>query len=135
MLVFAVLLAVVELVGCATGGKGSNPRDEIMAALDGYHAAMVAGDVERMVDVFSDDYSSADGNVKSAMAGMFQSWLDAGVFDGIEFDLSSCEITVDGNEATVGPVNYVMRLGTAGNRYTMRKEADGVWRIIYNEPL
>lgn len=138
-LAFAVLLPAVVLSGCAsTGGRtpaAPDPVEAVLAALSDYHAALTAEDVGRLVATFSDEFQSPDGGSKAMMEGYFQGLIGMGALDGIEADMEECEIEVEGNEATVGPVWYETMMGRVGNRYTMKKEADGVWRIVSSEQI
>ena len=132
--VFAVSMISALLFGCAMV-SGPTPSEEVLAALDDYHTAEIAGDVDQMLAAFSDDFSNSQGATKPMFRGFFESLVAQGVLKTLTVDMTGCEIIVEGNSATLGPVAYTSSAGPASYSYKMMKEADGVWRITNSEQV
>jgi len=132
----AVIAAAVAVVfGCATTPGslstatdatkgGSTAEEEIRAALEDYHAAMMEGDVERVAAALSDEGSSKAQILKSL-----------GLLEKSEISLKECKITVKGSTAIAKPVIYETPFGRSVQEYRLQKERDGVWRIISSEKI
>jgi hypothetical protein len=130
----AVSMMTVLVCGCALVG-GPTPADEILVTLAEYHTAEKAGDVEQMLVVISDDFSNSQGATKPMLRGFLNALAAQGVLQTVSVDLAKCEITVDGDSAILEPIVYTSSMGLASYSYKMRKEADGVWRLINSEQI
>lgn len=129
----AMVLMVAMVCGCASlcGSLcGSSPAKQASAAMDAYHAAMKAKDLDKMVGAFSDAYSNSQGSDKSMLSDHFSSMIDQGVYDTIEINTDECTAVADGKKVKLGPVYY----SNTGYEYELKKDDDGVWRIISSEP-
>ena len=124
---FAVIAA---LAGCAsTGGGGGGPSDEevIQGMLDEVLTALQAKDIDTMVSAYSDDFTSDNGGKEDTVA-FLQGASDQGFLDGLEVDTSEVAIAVDGDAATVGPVNLEGAFGALILSFDLEKR-DGQWWI------
>jgi len=98
-----------------------DPTRGITAALSEFHRALRTKDIEAMVARFSDDFSNSQGADKSVMRGYFESVVAQGMYHGLAVDMGECEITADGDSATVAPVTYESPIGGKWhNSYTMK---------------
>jgi len=92
--------------------------------------ALVAKDVDKMMEVYSEDFVSSDGNGKEAVRELVEWAIDEGYLDGIEVDLEVAEMEIEDEEAIFDPVELKF---VSGDRrrygYTLRKEK-GLWRIV-----
>ena len=127
--VVASLLALVVFTGC-TSLRGPSAAEQIMLSLGALQTAEEAEDVAGMLAIFSDDFSNADGATKQAITQMFEGLVAQGVFEAISFDTSKAQVTVDGDSATATPVSVVTPQGVQSFTYHLKKESDGVWRIV-----
>ena len=59
--------------------------------------------------------------------------IDEGAFDDIDMDISEAEINIEGDKATVGPIVYAGDWGEVEIMRILKKEADGVWRVVGTE--
>ena len=50
-----------------------------------------------------------------------------------EYDLSAAKVTVDGDIATITPVTFASSKGSISHKHELKKEADGVWRVVNSE--
>ena len=132
----AVLMGVAAVCGCATmAPSGPTPEEEVGAALDAYHNAEKAEDVDGMVAAFSEDFTNSMGATKSMLRAFFEGAVSMGLLPELVIDMENCEVNVEGNTATAGPVTYKTSSSTETYSYKLKKEEDGVWRIINSEPV
>ena len=126
--------AALCLAACANL-FGPSPAEEVQAALDRFHTAEKSGDLETVLDTFSDDFSNSLGATKPILRGFFAPLIAQGVLQQMTIDDTKAVIDVDGDSATVTPVTYTTGMGAMSYVYTFRKEADGNWRIIQSETI
>jgi ketosteroid isomerase-like protein len=113
----------------------SAAEDEILATLAEFHAVEKAGDVDKMLMSYSDDFTNSLGGTKPMLRGFLDTLAAQGVLQSISADMEKCEIVVAGDNATIAPVLYTSSLGPSTYVYKMRKEADGEWRFINAEQI
>lgn len=131
----AMALAVSAMVwGCATmgGPSGPTPVEAATAALAEYHAGVQAQDIDRIMATISDDFSNSQGG-KQGMRSFMEGVAAQGLFEGMVINVEECEVVVEGDNATAKPVVYGTAMGEMSYMYKMKKEVDGVWRIINSE--
>ena len=128
--VLAATLVVALVCGCATMGKGPSDEELITQTLDGYAAGLVAQDIDKLMAAYSDDFETEEGLGKEDLREFLAGAIDQGYLEDVEVDADDCEIKIDGAKATAGPVVYSSAMGSITVEYTMKKEADGVWRIV-----
>jgi len=139
-MVFAVSMIIATVFGCAAmTPSGPTPEEEAKAALMVYQAAWEAQDMDKIMSVFSDDYSNSSGMDKAAARTFLEGLAAQGVLQTVKVNLEECEITANGDSVTATPVIYDSRTGkTTGKttyRYTLKKEIDGLWRIVIDEQI
>jgi len=126
-----VATIVVALVcGCAILGKGPTDEELITRAISDYNAALVAKDLDKMMTVYSDDFEADNGGDKDDVRALLSGAIEQGYLDDLEVNDAECEIKIEGGTATVGPVEYSSAFGSMSFESTMKKEADGMWRIV-----
>jgi len=129
-----VMAIIAVVVGCATTSSGPNPAKQVTAVLDAYHAAMRTQNVEKLLAVFSEDFSNSQGATKPMLRGYFEAVLDT--LKTVEIDMAQCEISMEGDSASAEPVIYTSSaMGKVSNSYRMKKENDGAWRIVNSEQI
>jgi len=128
VLVAAMVVALV--CGCAIFGRGPTDEELITKTIEEYSAALAAKDIDRALAAYSEDFQGESGGGKDDIRQLFAGAIDAGYLDDLEMDDTDCEIEIDGKTATVGPVEYSSAMGSMSFEFTMKKEADGMWRII-----
>ena len=129
--VVTALCQLLILAGCNTtgGGEAGDPAEEAKAALDAYHAALVAGDLEELVDRFSESFSNDVNVTRPQVRVFFEYQLGRNGLDGIEANAENCTFEVLGNLVEISSVTYSVGGKTARSRYMMKREADGKWRF------
>jgi hypothetical protein len=128
--VLAAAMVVALVCGCATIGKGPSDEELITQTLDGYASGLVEQDIDKMMAAYSDDFETEDGLGKEDLREFMSGAIDQGYLDDVEADAEDCEIKIEDGKATAGPVVYSSAMGSITVEYTMKKEADGVWRIV-----
>ncbi len=123
-IVSAVCAVAAMVMGCATMDPGPTPAEEVLAALNTYHEAEKAENVDGMLAAFSEDFPE-----KYTLPGLFESLAASGILQTFVADMTKCEIAVEGDSATAGPVTHTTSTSAATYMFTLKKEADGVWRF------
>ncbi|MHC4571832.1 MAG: nuclear transport factor 2 family protein [Planctomycetota bacterium] len=92
--------------------------------------ALVAKDVDKMMEVYSEDFVTGDGGDKEDVRKLVEWAIGEGYLDDIEVDLEEAEMGIEDGEATFDPVELRF---VSGDRqrygYRLRKEK-GLWRIV-----
>ncbi len=131
----AVVIGIVVLCGCASTPLDTSIEDEVLATMRDYRAAMMAGDVDALLAFYSEDWGDHHGAAKDSLKNHYQGMRDKGGYKEIELDLSAAEVIVDGDIVTVKPVTFASSKGSLSNAHRLKKEADGVWRLVYTEMI
>jgi len=129
-LVLAATMVVALVCGCATMGKGPSDEELIMETLNGYTAGLVSQDIDKLMAAYSEDFEGENGATKEDLRELLSGAIDQGYLEDVEADLEECEIKIEGGKAAVGPVGYSAAMGSITVEYTMKKDPDGVWRIV-----
>jgi beta-fructofuranosidase len=128
-LVLAVSLLPVVILSVASVHGGSDPTEDILAAVRGWAEAQEAGDLAGVLDFYSEDWNE-DGATKEDMRKYFERELPKGNFDDQKLVLKYAEVVMDGETATVGPVVLLLGETTITSMFEMRKEDGGRWRLV-----
>jgi hypothetical protein len=133
--ILVVTALIVAMVGCAsTGGggaaaapKGPTDQEMIQKMMIDVMAALTAKDVEKMVSYYADDFTSDNGD-KAATVAFLNGAKDQGFLDGIVVKTDAMAINVEGETATVGPVNLEGAFGALGLNFGLVKR-EGKWLV------
>ena len=125
-------MALVAMAGCAStgGGGGASDADLIDAMVSEMLAALEAQDIEKMVANYSDDFESDQGGDRDATKEFLNAAKEGGLLDGIEVDQSSMKTTIEGDKASVGPVDLEGSFGARTIEFDLEKR-DGAWLVVY----
>jgi len=115
--------------GCEMLGGGSDEA-QLTAALGRWKSALEAQDLDKMMEPYSDDYESERGEGKEGVRQFLGGMMDEGALEDVEMDISEAEIKIEGDEATVGPIRYSSDDFEIEMMRTLKKESDGVWRVV-----
>ena len=125
-----VVLAAALISGCQ---MGPTDEEQLTAALGQWKAAVEAQDLDKMMEPYSDDYEGESGEGKEGVRQFLSGMMDEGALEDIDMDISEAEINIEGDKATVGPIIYSGGWGEIEMMRILKKEADGVWRIVGTE--
>ena len=111
--------------------KDTSPDKEIAIMLVDFQVAIKAGDIDKIMDFYSNDFTNSYGVNKDIVRSSFEGMVAQGTLQSITIlDLEEGAITVNGDYATVTPLVVGNPMGRIIYRCTLKKETDGVWRMI-----
>ena len=122
-----VVFAAVLISWCQ---MGATDEEQLTAALGQWKVATEAQDLDKMMEPYSDDYEGESGEGKEGVRQFLSGMIDEGVLEDVDMDISEAEINIEGDKATVGPIYYSGGWGEVGMIRILKKEADGVWRVV-----
>jgi len=126
----AVLLAASLLTLVAGCQMGATDEEQLTAALGQWKVAVEAQDIDKMMELYSDDFEGERGKDKEGVRQVFSMTKDRGALEDVDMDISEAEINIEGDKATVGPILYAGSWGEIEMMRILKKEADGVWRVV-----
>jgi len=118
----------------ASVAKQQDPTEEVTAVMADLQPAWQEQDVGKIMAAYSDDYSAAPGS-KSDLRAFFDGLGAQGALQNTTVGMEECEFSVDGDSATAGPVVYESPTSRTLYQYKLKKEVDGVWRIVNSEQV
>lgn len=129
-----VLIAVLLCLGITILTKmrcQMGPSDEklISTTMANWKAALIAQDLDKIMEAYSENYESAEGNDKEATREFMERIIDKRYLDDIEVDLENAKTTIEGDKAQFSAVIITGRREPRTTEFTLQKE-NGTWRII-----
>jgi len=126
-------ITVAVAFGCGAPDDRLHDEAEVRAVVAEWRAAMMAGDRDRVMAVYSDDFSCADAPDRAAMRRWLDSLEDRGVLEGTEVFVDRAEIEWIDDGVRVFPVELAgPEIYCVTFRLSLRREDDG-WRIVNQE--
>ncbi len=104
------------------------------AALQEVLAALTAGDVDKMLGYYADDFTSDQGMDKAGMTTFLADAKAQGFLDGIGANLDALTITVEGDKWKVENVEIEGSFGVLTLGFEMAKR-DGKWIVTYQSQV
>jgi beta-fructofuranosidase len=132
--VFAVSTLVTLFILCGCTSK-EDVEAEVLAVMHDYRVAMLAADADALLALYSEDWGDHHGATKESLKASYQGMREKGGYEGIEIDLGAAEVVVDGDIATVTPVTLSSPVGSITYTHKLKKEADGVWRLVRTDGI
>jgi len=124
-----VVLAAFLVCGCQTLGVGPSDEELVSTTMAEWKTAMAAKDLDKLMATFSDNYVSTRGTGKDSMREFMTRAFDEGFMDNVEVNIENAQITIEGDRATFGPIEFVSDRGMFALEYKLQKE-DGAWLIV-----
>lgn len=133
--VFSVLLgmAVLMAAGCATTAKGPSDEEQIRQRVEEGLAGLKAKNYDLFGGMVSESFSSGAVGDKNDLLDYLKNADDMGFLDGLEVSLEDAVITVEGETATLEPVDASGSFGSLSLSFTGVREK-GVWMVSGVEP-
>jgi len=125
----SLVVLAVTLCGCQTPGVGPSDEELVSTTMAEWKAAIVAKDIDKLMATFSENYVSSRGSGKDAMRERMSGAIERGFLDSVEVNIENPQITIEGDKATFGPVEFVADRGTMTLEYSLQKE-NGAWLIV-----
>lgn len=133
--IVAIAMIMSICIGCATM-KGTTPDKEVAFAIADFQAAFKAQDLEKIMEFYSNDFIDWQGANKDMVRSEFDGMASQGILKNFTFvDLEEGAITVNGDNATVTPLVVDSPMGKMTFHCTLKKETDGVWRLMSYERI
>ncbi|MDQ1256819.1 MAG: nickel superoxide dismutase [Candidatus Hydrogenedentes bacterium] len=112
-----------------------SPEEQIKKEGEELIAALFAGDKEKILSFVSEEFSHYEVPDKKTLADFLQMGIDMGYLDNLkdqggEIDYSEAELSFDGDKVTIYPIEAMSDMGSVTVEVTLKKEADGVYRLI-----
>ncbi len=130
MLLVQGVLAVCALTilgGCATGG-GMSPEEQAQQTVESFKAALLAQDMDALMAAFSEEFEHYEWGDKEGAADFLGQANDMGYLEDLEVVLDEAETEIEGDTATVYPIDLEGAFGAVTIELVLTKEADG-WLI------
>ena len=133
--VFSVVLgmAVLMAAGCATTAKGPSDEEQIRQRIQEGLDGLKAQNYDRFGGMVSESFSSGVVGDKNDLLDYLKNADDMGFLDELEVSLEDAVITVEGETATLEPVDASGSFGSLSLSFTGAKEK-GVWMVTGVEP-
>ena len=122
--------AAVGPTGAVEGAADGGVEAEIMKSLELFKTGMESKKIESLQAMVSENFSHYEFGNKAGLLAFVRSSLSTGDLDEAEIDLEYAKIQIDGDTATVYPVDMMAMFGSATVEFKLKKEDDGVWRTI-----
>ena len=114
----------------AKKSPGESIKESVLAAVQDFSAATAAGDIERQLAFFSEEWQSSSGGTKADLRASFQTQdLQASNKDK-RLVLDDAKVVVDGDTAIIDPVTTRSSVGGGFFQFRMKREPDGEWRCV-----
>ncbi len=125
---YGVGIAVVMVVcGCATFAKGPSDEELIGALLERWKTATAAQDIDAQTALLSEKFEGSQGDKAETRAFMMQV-KEMGYLEDVEVLLEGAQLTIEGDTATVYPIEIVTAMGMATVELKLTRETTG-WMI------
>jgi hypothetical protein len=122
-------LALV-LAGCGTlVGKAPDPEELVAAALESFKVGMETQNVEKVLAYVSDDFEHYEWGDKDTLGMFLEDTMAQGDLDDAEITFDDAEYTMEEGAIVVYPVELIAVFGSATIEFTLKKDADGVYRV------
>ena len=126
-------LVIVAMAGCGGGAGGaSGPSDEeiLQSILADWMAAFQELDIDKVLSFYADSFTSDQGGGKAEMGEFLQGAKDQGFLDDLDISVANIVIEIDGDKATVQPIEIEGVFG-ALTMETEWEKIDGQWLVTY----
>lgn len=124
-----VVLAVA-ISGCAGLPKGPSDEELIRESLNTWKTGVESEDVDLMMTVVSEDFVGPEGASKPAFRQYIAALFDNGTLLGAEMIIEGATPVIAGDMATVDNLGLSSSRGAVVIDFDLKKEEDGVWRIV-----
>jgi len=120
-----MLGAALLFAGCVTGEK---PEDAVQKQLEAFKAGMLAEDIDAIMAPFSESFSHYELGDKAGARDYMSQAVDMGYLEGLEVNIENAEKKIEGDTASVYPIELSGPFGSATLELIFTKEAGG-WMI------
>ena len=108
---------------------------EVLAAMQAHVTARIAGDVDTVIASYSEDWRDSKGFTKDSLREGHLEFTTGAMKAEVKINLDTAKTTVDEDHANFGPVVIDTEKGRITYSYKLRKEQDGIWRLIFTKTV
>ncbi|MAI42784.1 MAG: hypothetical protein CMP95_10025 [Gammaproteobacteria bacterium] len=113
---------------------------EILEIMRTHSDAMKKGDFPVLLDLYSKDWRDYHGATKDSLKHRFEKTgdkeKDLSLSGNVQdIDISTAHLKIKDDKAIFTPVIHSSSGGSISYAHTLRKEADGVWRLVYTKGI
>lgn len=127
-----LLLTVVAVAGCATGGKGPSDQDLVQGLVTSWKGAILEKNFDKIMATCADNFSHDGSDYQAADKAALRKFIDVcdrqGYFEGVSISFDKAVTTIQGDTATISGIQYVNDKGTVTIALTAKKGKAG-WLI------
>lgn len=127
VMTIVALCTLALMSGCATSGK-MTPEEAIGAKVVAFKDALLAKNLDGMMAIFSDKFEHNEWGDKAGAKDFMSQAIDMGYLDGAEVNLEDKEIKVEGDTASVYPIEISGSFGAVTVELVFANEA-GNWMV------
>lgn len=106
---------------------------EVFEVMQAHLSARMNGDIERVKASYAEDWSDDKGYTKNSLKDWHLSYAIGNSKLDISIDFRTVEVVVEGHNAYISPIRIDTSKGRTSQKYHLRKDTDGVWRIVYTQ--
>ena len=106
---------------------------EVFEVMQAHLSARMNGDIERVKASYAEDWSDDKGYTKNSLKDWHLSSAIGNSKLDISIDFRTVEVVVEGHNAYISPIRIDTLKGRTSQKYHLRKDTDGVWRIVYTQ--
>ena len=125
----------VTFLPISSRGMPLTKEAEVLAAMQAHIAARISGDVDTVINSYSEDWVDSKGSNKASLRDGHLVFTTGAIEAEVAINLDDAEIIVEGSQANIAPVVIDTEKGRITYGYKLRKEADAIWRLIYTQTL
>ena len=108
--------------------KEAAPEEVILQGVKAFTEKMVAQDVKGVMALVSDKFTNIEYGDKAGLQDFIQNAADAGYLTGLEVGMKGASVKLDGDKATVQPIEINGSFGGASLALQLGK-VDGAWKL------
>ncbi len=110
----------------AAAAPAASPEEEIMAGVKQFTGKLGEGDIAAAMAAVDPEFSHYEYGDREGLQMFLEQAKEMGYLDGLEITLGDAEVEMDGDKATVYPVDIEGNFGSATLEFTIEKK-DGTW--------
>ena len=98
-------------------------------------AARQSGETSAVIETYSNDWTDSKGFTKESLRDGHLAFTTGATSEDVEINLDRAKLTKINDVVTYSPITIHTSKGTITYAYSLKKEVDGIWRIIFTKTL
>ena len=98
-------------------------------------AARQSGETSAVIETYSNDWTDSKGFTKESLRDGHLAFTTGATSEDVEINLDRAKLTKINDVVTYSPITIHTSKGTITYAYSLKKEVDGIWRIIVTKTL